>query len=95
MALWNFKSADHALQRSIQQFRELPCEQSGWNWKNLWGVGPFGQYIDDDDEMSPIDVGRGLARNLEGNPSEFFHDVSDFVWEHALDLLGELGTIAP
>lgn len=51
---WNLRSAYAAQQRAMQQWRESLNEcWSDASWKNLWGLAPFGQELDDPTEPTP------------------------------------------
>ena len=46
--LWNLKGADAAMNRSLKQLHESPCEEDGWDNRNLMGLLPFGDKFEDE-----------------------------------------------
>jgi len=78
VGLWRLNSSISSLKRSEQQWSEAVCEKaSDASVKNILGLAPFGQFIDDPDEPSAIEFYKNL-------PAEKLKDK----WE----ILKEIGT---
>jgi uncharacterized protein RhaS with RHS repeats len=79
LGAWRLNSGISSLKRAKQQWDEALCEKaSDASAKNLWGLAPFGQNIDDPGEPSAIDFYRNL-------PTQKL--------EHWWEILKEVGTI--
>lgn len=79
VALWRAKSSVSSFKRAKQQWDEAMCEKaSDASWKNLLGLLPFGQNIDDPKEPGPIEFYRKLPRTQ---------------FDHWTDIVSEFGTL--
>ncbi|CAB5119256.1 odd Oz/ten-m homolog 4 [Olavius algarvensis associated proteobacterium Delta 3] len=82
LGAWNISSATAAQERAMQQWREAMREEwSDASWKNLKGLLPHGQYIDDPCEPT---IREYLKDKYEG-----LREGSDSYW----DLVKEIGTL--
>lgn len=79
VAVWRANSSVSSFKRSKQQWKEAMCEDSSKaSWKNILGLLPFGQNIDDADEPAAVDYYRNLPREKIN---------------HWMDILSEFGTL--
>lgn len=79
LGTWRLNSGISSLKRSKQQWGEALCEKaSDASAKNLWGVAPFGQNIDDPGEPAA---------------SDFYKNLPAQKVEHWWEILKEVGTM--
>ena len=79
LGLWRYKAGLSSLFRAAQQGREAACEPlSAASWRNLKGLLPFGQFIDDPSEPGAWEFYKSLPRERI---------------EHWTDIVTEFGTL--